>query len=325
MSDQENEENFDAEEGEEETPVAAEDAEEEEEKDADMPLTEEMLTECLSLLCKTGDGMAHAYVKLDAHDRELTDISILQGFIHLRFVDINKNNLRDISALNSLSHMVALKAEHNKLTSAKLDELPYLQEVSFNSNKIKTTEGICHPLVEKISLNLNEITYISGLNPDRLSRLHTLELRGNKLTSTAGLCLPNLKNLFLGANQITKIEGLEALEQLSTLHLRDNQIETLDGFTENLKNLQYINLRGNNVSVVKEAKKLQCLPVLRAIVLSDNPCAEEDDYRLEILISIRKIERLDKDEYTDDERQDAQEIYEQRRQEEKTAEVRGRS
>ena len=45
------------------------------------------------------------------------------------------------------------------------------------------------------------------------------------------------------ANQITKIEGLDQLEHLSTLHLRDNQIENLDGFTESLKNLQYINLR----------------------------------------------------------------------------------
>ena len=34
-----------------------------------MPLTAELIVECLSLLCKTGDGMAHAYVKLDASGR----------------------------------------------------------------------------------------------------------------------------------------------------------------------------------------------------------------------------------------------------------------
>ena len=48
---------------------------------------------------------------------------------------------------------------------------------------------------------------------------------------------------FQGANQITKIEGLDQLEHLATLHLRDNQIENLDGFSESLKNLQYVNLR----------------------------------------------------------------------------------
>lgn len=30
------------------------------------PLTEEMLQEGLSLLCKTGNGLAHAYVKFEA-------------------------------------------------------------------------------------------------------------------------------------------------------------------------------------------------------------------------------------------------------------------
>ncbi len=51
----------------------------------------------------------------------------------------------------------------------------------------------------------------------------------------------------------------------------------------------------------------------------DNPISAEDDYRLEVLIALRRIERLDKDEYNDDERQEAEEIYEQRRADELTA------
>lgn len=33
------------------------------------PLTEDMLKEGLSLLCKTGNGLAHAYVKLEVKER----------------------------------------------------------------------------------------------------------------------------------------------------------------------------------------------------------------------------------------------------------------
>ena len=40
---------------------------------------------------------------------------------------------------------------------------------------------------------------------------------------------------------------------------------------------------------------------------------------MEVLIALRRIERLDKDEYTDEERQEAQDTYETRRQEELAA------
>lgn len=44
------------------------------------------------------------------------------------------------------------------------------------------------------------------------------------------------------------------------------------------------------------------------VLLSENPVADEDDYRIEVLISLRRLERLDKDEYTEEERQEAEEV-----------------
>ncbi|XP_020625637.1 leucine-rich repeat-containing protein 23-like [Orbicella faveolata] len=225
---------------------------EEEEKPPENPLTEEMLADSLSLLCKTGDGLAHAYVRLDIHEKIQTAHTTMPHLFNLELV--------------------------------------------------------------------NEIVEVSGFDPNKLGRLRVLELRGNKLMTTVGLSnLPNLKELYMGANTIRTLEGLDRLEHLSKLHLRDNQIEKLDGFSENMKNLQYINLRGNNVTDMKEIAKLKSLPLLRALLLMECPVSDEDDYRIEVLISLRRLERLDKDEYTDDERQEAEEIYEQRRQEEALA------
>jgi len=290
--------------------------EEEEEKIPPNPLTEDIISESLSLLCKTGDGLAHAYVRLDIHERDITDIEILSSFIHLRYIDVSKNALKDISPLSALTHMLTLKADENLLTSAKLEEMPFLQVASFSQNKIASTEGINHPMIEHINLNNNLIKEVTDLDPTKLTRLHTLELRANKLESTDGIYLPNLKNLFLGANMIKRIEGMARLTGLSTLHLRDNQLENLAGFAPEQKNLQYVNLRGNLVTSVKECAKMKVLPLIRALVLSENPCSEEDDYRMETLIGIRTLERLDKDEYTDEERTEAEEIAEQRRVEE---------
>ncbi|XP_067946319.1 leucine-rich repeat-containing protein 23-like [Watersipora subatra] len=291
----------------------------EEEAVADKPLTEEVIAECLSLLCKTGDGLSHAYVRLDVHEREITDISLLEQFIHLRYVDVTKNSIKDISPLNSLTQLLLLRADYNSLTSASLESLPYLQVASFANNRITSTEGIHHPLLEQLSLNYNNIPAVMGLDCSALQRLHTLELRGNKLTTTAGLNLPNLKNLFLAENLIKKLEDLDRMVQLTTLHLRENQLETLDGFSELNAKLQYINLRGNSISDVKELNKLKCLPLLRAISLFENPCTEEDDYRQEALIALRTLERLDKDEFSEEEKHEAEEIAEQRKEEEAKA------
>ena len=38
--------------------------------------------------------------------------------------------------------------------------------------------------------------------------------------------------------------------------------------------------------------------------------SEVDDYRIEVLIALRTLERLDKDEFTEDERTDAEEVIE---------------
>lgn len=39
-----------------------------------------------------------------------------------------------------------------------------------------------------------------------------------------------------------------------------------------------------------------------------NPVFENGDYRVEVLIAVRRLERLDKDEFTDEERGEAEEV-----------------
>ncbi|XP_005000703.1 leucine-rich repeat-containing protein 23 isoform X1 [Cavia porcellus] len=272
------------------------------------PLTEEMMKEGLSMLCKTGNGLAHAYVKLDLKDRDLTDISLLCSYIHLRYVDISENHLTDLTPLNNLTHLLWLKADGNQLRSAQLNELPYLQIASFAYNQITDTEGITHPRLASLDLKGNRIQVVTGLDPEKLKSLHTLELRANQLYTTVGINLPKLKKLFLGQNMLKKVEGLENLSDLTTLHLRDNHIETLSGFSKEMQSLQYLNLRGNSISSVGELAKLRELPKLRALVLLENPCTDETDYRQEALVQMPHLERLDKEFYEEEERAEADEI-----------------
>jgi len=58
-----------------------------------------------------------------------------------------------------------------------------------------------------------------------------------------------------------------------------------------------------------------------SIFFVENPCAEEEEYRQEVLVALPRLERLDKDEFNEEERQGAEELAEQRKEEEAKAKV----
>ncbi|NXP84865.1 LRC23 protein, partial [Passerina amoena] len=249
--------------------------------------------------------------------RGLTDISLLEHFIHLRYVDLSKNKLKDLAPLSSLTQLLWLKVDRNLLTSASMQELPYLQVISFDRNHIVDFEGITHPLLANLSLKENKIETVLGLSHDHLFSLQVLELRGNKINTTAGLGVSKLKKLYLAKNTICSLEGLEEFEQLEILHLRDNKLEALDGFSASMKCLQYLNLRSNGIKSFQEVGKLQVLPMLQALVLMDNPCAQEPDYRLQVLSWLPRLQRLDKETVEEEEQEEAEKIRQARKEKEK--------
>ncbi|XP_056278790.1 leucine-rich repeat-containing protein 23 isoform X2 [Pseudoliparis swirei] len=191
-----------------------------------------------------------------------------------------------------------LKVDNNAVECLKgqpLAQLTYLQWLSLAANRLTDLDGLDGPALESLNLTGNAIKKVAGLQSSCFANLVTLELRGNQLDTTDGINLPNLQHLFLAQNVIKRLEGLEKLERLTTLHLRDNQLDTLDGLSPNMKCLQYLNVRGN---VILDENALQCLALmsntLQALVLSDNPLVETMDYRLNVLILMPQLKKLDK-------------------------------
>lgn len=66
---------------------------------------------------------------------------------------------------------------------------------------------------------------------------------------------------------------MACLTNLKILHLRDNGVRKLDGFSEDLKDLWYLNLRKNNINKFRQFRKLRCLPKLDTLIIIDNPVA----------------------------------------------------
>lgn len=278
-----------------------------------LPLTPELVSSSLSLLCKVGNGLDHAFVKVDLRGRKLTDIGALSSFKLLRYVDVSENALDSLEPLGSLNELVTLKANHNKLTEFKLAPRRYLQAVEVADNSIASCASIAQPLLRSLKLSRNQLTSIADLSATAVPSLVTLDLVGNRFTSLESFAgLTNLTELYLASNGLSSLAGLTALVNLKRLHLRDNAIDNLDGLSADLKHLEYINLRQNGIATIPEVLKLAVLPALRTVLLLDNPVAEAAELRSELIIAIRHLQRLDKAPYEEEERNEALETVAKR-------------
>lgn len=182
-----------------------------------------------------------------------------------------------------------------------------------NKNKLKSTAGISHNILEILELNHNNIDEVT-LNPYDLKNLKTLELRGNMLTTTNGIFFPGLICLYIAENQIEKLDGLEILVNLKILHLRSNKLSRLDGFSSRCAKLSYLNLRNNEITKISEIQKLSCLPALETLIIFENPAInyreedEENMYRQIVLAMLPDLVRIDKDPVLYKEKREAQEF-----------------
>ncbi|KER27610.1 hypothetical protein T265_05420 [Opisthorchis viverrini] len=200
-------------------------------------LSKEIISECISMPYRLGYGFSHAFVKLDCSDRRLSDIEILRGYIHLRFVILTNNFITDISPVSHIGHLIYLKADNNQIERADcLNKLRFLQYLDLSGNKLTTINDLKLPFLQHLKVNENAIGTLNstgyGIPPEQFPALATLELRSNRLTSFEGIgALTTLTSLYCAENSLKDTSGLSKLTGLVRLHARDNRISSLNGIT----------------------------------------------------------------------------------------------
>ncbi|CAL8105933.1 unnamed protein product [Calicophoron daubneyi] len=235
-------------------------------------LTKDIIAECIGMPYRLGYGFSHAFVKLDASDRNLLDINVLREYIHLRFIILSNNYISDISPCSVIGHLIYLKADNNQITDAGcLNSLRFLQFLDLSGNKLTKITNLSFPLLQHLKVNDNMISSIQdesgkGFDVNQLPALHTLELRRNQLTTLKGLGqLSNLRSLYCAENMISSTAGVEGLASLVRFHARNNQLKKLDGFENWSGPLEYLNLRDNKVTSYNVFRVLKSAPCLKMV------------------------------------------------------------
>ncbi|KAJ3386216.1 Leucine-rich repeat-containing protein 23 [Entophlyctis sp. JEL0112] len=266
-------------------------------------LSAEMIGQHISLLARTGNGLSHAYTKLEMHGKSITNIDILENYVHLRYIDLAENSISDISSLASLEYLLSINFHSNKIRKipANLDRRKYLQQANFAKNMIDSIEIVTWPMLAWLNLNENKLR---SCKLQQFEELTHLEARANKITSMKEINARKLEKLYLAGNEIAVFD-LEDKPNLQVLHLRDNKIVSLQSIGESFKSLTYINLRNNLIDSLDEITRLGVVPNLKILNLTDNPVTKAANYRIETIYRCKNLEKLDKELVTDEEREEA--------------------
>ncbi|KAJ1498474.1 Leucine-rich repeat-containing protein 23, partial [Coelomomyces lativittatus] len=149
---------------------------------------------------------------------------------------------------------------------------------------------------------------LTQLSIEDAPHLNQLEVRGNQLNTLHLLQLPKLDKLYLGGNQLTDLQFLRNKPSLTLLHLRDNKLRSLPiNLDENLS-LIYLNLRNNQIESFSELEKLKSFIHLSKLVLLENPCCEQPNYRSNVIYRLPQLKTLDKESIRDEEREEAEKL-----------------
>jgi Leucine-rich repeat (LRR) protein len=199
---------------------------------------------------------------LDLNFNQISDISFLENLTGLQKLHLSNNKISDYSFLENLTGLQSLDLSDNEISDYSfLENLTGLQTLYLSDNKISDISFL-ENLTDLQSLDLsdNEISDYSFL--ENLTGLQSLDLSDNEISDYSFLeNLTGLQTLYLSDNKISDISFLENLTGLQTLHLSDNEISDYS-FLENLTGLQTLHLSNNKISDISFLENLTGLQTL---------------------------------------------------------------
>ena len=128
--------------------------------------------------------------------KNLTDISMLQGFTELKILNLSDNEITDIRPLMELSKLEKLNINDNAVSDLRpLIGLPNLVKLEAENNRITETMSVgSMDQLTDLDLRGNPLKDFSGLG--RLRQLKTLDLRETSITDADLAELYGLKSIF---------------------------------------------------------------------------------------------------------------------------------
>jgi hypothetical protein len=189
---------------------------------------------------------AEAVISLRVNNRGINDLTGIEAFVNLEYLDCSQNSLGTIdisqntklkelnckfSHLDNLDlltnvNLEILVCKVNDLLTLNIDTLPNLEILNFSNNYVSNIDTSNNPLLEVLYADENDLT---SLDISQNNNLKYLSLQGNQITSLDFINNPFLEILNLIGNQLININLSDnTYPNLSSLSCGFNQLTELD-------------------------------------------------------------------------------------------------
>ena len=209
---------------------------------------------------------------LDAHGRDIIDITGLEFAMNLGVLHLSKNPITDLRPLANLTslkklHLWSVTPNTPTLDIRPLSTLINLEVLSLWKTKISTDISPLAALQKLRTLDIshNEIEDIRPLAG--LTELQTLAIEVNLITDLTPLSELNLIELIIGNNPITDLRPLSTLINLEMLTMENSEVSDVSPLST-LKKLRILDLTNNRV---EDVSPLAGLTELRTLWITGNP------------------------------------------------------
>lgn len=174
----------------------------------------------------------------------ITDISPLEDLPELTQVEINDNQVSDISALATLDAPISFQLSGNNISDiSPLKDLTSLDTLLLARNSIADI-AILSDLENLKSLDISSIEATDFTPLENLTKLTSLDIDSNDIDDLSPLTdLENLESLQARSNAITDLAPLSNLQNLQKLDLWNNNVSDLSPLAPIMSDLEGFDAR----------------------------------------------------------------------------------
>ena len=160
----------------------------------------------------TGNNSTQTYVPDDnfeqslinlGYDNVLDNYVITSGIDTVTFLDVNYQNISDLTGIEDFTDLIGLRCESNQLTSLDVSQNTVLTGLECRDNQLTSLDVSQNTAFIGIDCQNNQIT---SLNLSNMLLLENLFAENNKITSLDASYNTNLIRLAIENNELTNLD-----------------------------------------------------------------------------------------------------------------------